>query len=189
GEYLVLCENMTVFSALHPGVPKLIGDLDFGLGNSGDLIRLYDPEGTIRLSICYDDSAPWNTDADGEGYTLELSDPGLNLNDPGNWFAGCLGGSPGGAYDPDCIPVGIKPVTSSADVSIFPNPFDVSFSVHLKHEEEGTLRIYDVFGKMILQQNLTHQYSTIQSDGWSAGMYFVVTEVNGVEYVEKLQKM
>jgi len=189
GKYLVLCENITVFSALHPGVPKLIGDLDFGFGNSGDLIRLYDPEGTIRLSICYDDSAPWNTDADGEGYTLELSDPGFNVNDPGNWFAGCLGGSPGGPYDPDCIPVGIKPVISSADVSIFPNPFDVSFSVHLKYEEEGTLRVYDIFGKMILQQNLTHQYSTIQSDGWSAGMYFIVMEIDGVPWVEKVMKM
>ncbi len=187
--YLVLCEDVDAFSALHGGVTQRIGDLNFGLGNSGDLIRLYDADGQIRLSICYDDSAPWNTDADGEGYTLELTDPGFNLNDPSNWFAGCLSGSPGGPYDPDCIPVSIKPGVSSGEVSVFPNPFEQSITVKLKEEAQGTIRILDVFGKMIMQQRISGQNTTIDCNTWSTGIYFAVMEMNGVSCVEKLIKL
>lgn len=97
GKYLVVCENEEVFSTIHTSVPTLIGDLGFGLSNGSDVIRLYNASGQLQLSVCYDDIDPWITSADGEGYALELTDPDANLNDAASWFAGCLGGSPGGA--------------------------------------------------------------------------------------------
>ena len=188
GKYMVLCENEEVFSAIHASVPTLIGDLGFGLGNGSDVIRLYDASGQLQLSVCYGDVDPWITAADGEGYTLELTDPNANLNDAASWFAGCLGGSPGGPYDPNCLPVSVRPITGSDALSIYPNPFDQSLVIHLREDASGTIRIMDVYGKIILQQPVSGQTTTVQTNAWSAGIYFVMTETNGIQLVEKVMK-
>ncbi|HXR82453.1 MAG TPA: lamin tail domain-containing protein, partial [Saprospiraceae bacterium] len=155
GEYLVVCENEAAFSALHAGVTQRIGDLGFGLNNSGDVIRIYDASGKLQLSICYDDSDPWTSEADGNGYTLELDDPDAILNNPQNWFAGCLGGSPGGPYNSDCIAVAVQPVSTSIEWNIFPNPVDRQLTIQMEVETEGIIKVTDVFGRIIAQQPLT----------------------------------
>jgi hypothetical protein len=186
--YLVACENEAAFSALHAGVVQRIGDLGFGLSNGGDVIRLYNASGQLQLSICYDDSAPWNTDADGNGYTLELSDANANLNDPLNWFAGCLGGSPGGPYNPDCIAVDVSPVTPAKDWTVFPNPVDQQLTIQFAEETTGIIQVIDVFGKIIFQQSATSSTRTINSSAWPSGIYLVITQINGKTKVEKVVK-
>lgn len=188
GKYLVVCENEEVFRTIHSSVPTLIGDLGFGLSNGSDVIRLYNASGLLQLSVCYDDIDPWITAADGEGYTLELTDPNANLNDASSWFAGCLGGSPGGPYDPNCLPVSVKPTIGSDALSIFPNPFDQSLIILLQEDASGIIRIMDIYGKIILQQAINGQTTTVQTNAWSAGIYFVMTETNGVQMVEKVMK-
>jgi hypothetical protein len=189
GKFMVVCENEDAFNAFHPGVPTLIVGLGFGLSNSSDVIRLYNATGQLQLSICYDDSDPWSADADGAGYTLELLDVNANMNDGSNWFAGCPGGSPGGPYDPDCIPVGVNPIASSVELSIFPNPFDQNFSVRIMEGTTGTMRIIDAFARVILQLPISGQVTTIETGTWSAGMYYILTEVNGVSVIEKVIKL
>ncbi|MFN6943519.1 MAG: PKD domain-containing protein [Cytophagaceae bacterium] len=97
GGYLVVARDLAMFSALNPDVPA-IGDFGFGLGNNGELIRLYNSRSQLYISMTYDDSPPWPSYANGRGGTLELLDPEGDLNDPANWFDGCRGGSPGGPY-------------------------------------------------------------------------------------------
>ncbi|MBK9983679.1 MAG: lamin tail domain-containing protein [Saprospiraceae bacterium] len=188
GKYLVVCENKEDFNAVHPAVPFLIGDLGFGLGNGGDVIRLYDESGKLQLSICYDDSDPWTTEADGNGYTLELGDAYVNLNDPFNWFAGCLGGSPGGPYNSECLPVGIRPVLTSNEMVIFPNPVDQELTVQVAGKVAGEVRVTDIYGKIIFRQEFSSQSTTINTGEWGAGIYFVTTEVNGNTKTEKVVK-
>jgi hypothetical protein len=96
GGSLVLCEDDSKFRLFHPATVPVAGNFQFGLGNSGDTLRLFRPDGTVALSIMYDDIAPWPTAADGGGSTLQLinlqSDPSL----PGSWKASSeLGGTPG----------------------------------------------------------------------------------------------
>ncbi|MGB4847862.1 MAG: lamin tail domain-containing protein, partial [Saprospiraceae bacterium] len=188
GKYLVVCENEADFNAAHPAVPFLIGDLGFGLGNGGDVIRLYDASGKLQLSICYDDSDPWTTEADGNGYTLELGDAYVNLNDPFNWFAGCLGGSPGGPYNSECLPVGIRPVLTSNEMVIFPNPVDQELTVQVAGKVAGEVRVTDIYGKIIFRQEFSSQSTTINTGAWGAGIYFVTTEVNGSTKTQKIVK-
>jgi hypothetical protein len=188
GEYLVICENEAAFSALHAGVTQRIGDLGFGLNNSGDVVRIYDASGILHLSICYDDSDPWPTEADGNGYTLELDDPDALLNNPLNWFAGCLGGSPGGPYNTDCIAVDVQPVSTSNDWNIFPNPVDQQLTIQLDVERDGIIQVTDVYGKIITQQTLTSIVNTLSTSTWSSGIYLVMIEVNGKKSVEKVVK-
>ncbi|MBX9850490.1 MAG: CotH kinase family protein, partial [Cytophagaceae bacterium] len=98
GQYLVLVQDVTKFTARHPTVTNYVGAFPFSLSNSGELIRLFDNIGRLYLSMTYDDVPPWPLNADGKGSTLELKNPNGNLNDGNNWFDGCREGSPGRAF-------------------------------------------------------------------------------------------
>lgn len=74
GEYLVLCSDKVLFQSQHPDVTQCIGDFPFGLGNSGDTLRLFDFTGNQVDTVTYQDSAPWPVEPDGSGATLSLRD-------------------------------------------------------------------------------------------------------------------
>ena len=103
--YLVLCENLFLFQQQYPQVTNVRGGFNFGLGNSGDQINIFDNLNNPVCNMAYSDSAGWGNAADGLGFTLELADPAGNLSDPANWFPGCVGGSPGVAYTPCNYPI------------------------------------------------------------------------------------
>jgi hypothetical protein len=92
--FLVVCEDLVAFHALFPAVPA-IGNLGFGLGNGGDSVRLFDSAGLLHDSVAYDDSAPWPTEPDGQGATLELISPYLDNSFASSWQASAGSGSPG----------------------------------------------------------------------------------------------
>ncbi len=66
------------------------------LDNAGETIELSDRDGEVVLSVTYGAAAPWPTEADGTGRSLEVIDPATSLNDPTNWRASTAAfGSPG----------------------------------------------------------------------------------------------
>ncbi|MBL0258119.1 MAG: CotH kinase family protein [Bacteroidetes bacterium] len=98
GGYLVVMEDSIKFTTQFPSVSNKLGLLGFNFSNGGDEVRLFDHLGNLYLSFFYSDLAPWPLTPDGGGYTCELLNVNGNLNDGNNWFAGCVGGSPGRAY-------------------------------------------------------------------------------------------
>ena len=98
GGYLVVMEDSIKFTTQFPSVSNKLGLLGFNFSNGGDEVRLFDHLGNLYLSFFYSDLAPWPLTPDGGGYTCELLNVNGNLNDGNNWFAGCIGGSPGRAY-------------------------------------------------------------------------------------------
>lgn len=102
--YLVLTQTASQFHCKHPQVTNYIGSFNFNLSGNGDNIRLYNANNTLKYSMVYNDTAPFPTQPDGNGYTLEITDINKNPNDPTNWFSGCYGGSPGVQYTLNCIP-------------------------------------------------------------------------------------
>ncbi|MBN2009165.1 CotH kinase family protein [candidate division KSB1 bacterium] len=95
--YLVLCNNSADFQNLFPEVANYIGDVDFGLSSSGELVRLYDSRNRIVDSLTFDDKSPWPTAPDGDGPTLELIQPELDNALPESWQASAGHGTPGQA--------------------------------------------------------------------------------------------
>lgn len=146
--YLVLAQTPVLFNAVHPNVTAL-GPFNFNLSGNGELIRLYNQNSVLNFSLNYDDVAPWPTEPDGLGYTLELLDAQNNMNDGANWFAGCPGGSPGGPFDPACGAVGIVAHTTER-YGLYPNPTDGG-GVMLKGipGELVTLTVNDLAGHTI----------------------------------------
>ena len=94
-QYLVFCTDTIKFAALFPDVNPYYGDLGFGLGGGGDIVRLFDYNGLLVDIVEYDDIAPWDTLADGSGPTLELNHPSLDNTLGENWSASQGHGTPG----------------------------------------------------------------------------------------------
>jgi hypothetical protein len=95
--YLVLADDTALFHAQHPQV-TVLGPTGFGFSNASEALTVFDENGTPVISMHYYDSIPWPIAADGFGRTLELVNDTLNPNIASSWFAGCIGGSPGGPY-------------------------------------------------------------------------------------------
>lgn len=94
--YIVLCQDLLRFRRIHPTAANCIGSFGFGLNNSGDSIRLFEPTGQPVLIIDYDDAPPWPAEADGTGYSLQLIDSLHFSASPEAWRASSdVGGSPG----------------------------------------------------------------------------------------------
>ncbi len=98
GGYAVLCQDALRFQRAFPTGPTPLGEFGFGLGNGGDTLRIHAADGTLMLSLSYDDAAPWPVEADGLGYTLQLKNTDSYSGQPAAWKASVrVGGSPGAA--------------------------------------------------------------------------------------------
>ena len=104
-ERLVFAVDPVLFETQHPEVLNVTGPLGFGLDNSIETIQVYNIQNELKIEFSYLDDAPWPGGADGQGRTMELNDPDIDLNDPDNWFDGCIGGSPGEPYTPCDDPI------------------------------------------------------------------------------------
>ncbi len=98
GAYMVLASDLTKFNERFPLVQNVAGDFGFDFSNGGEDLRLFNHKDSLVKSVYYQDQLPWPVAADGQGYTLEIKNSHQNANDGSNWFAGCLGGSPGRPY-------------------------------------------------------------------------------------------
>lgn len=94
-QYLVFCKDTISFKTFYPDIDHYFGDLGFGLGGSNDYVRLFDSSELLVDEVNYDDNAPWPTEADGNGPTLELINPSLDNTLGENWIASIGNGTPG----------------------------------------------------------------------------------------------
>ncbi|YCM43698.1 lamin tail domain-containing protein [Verrucomicrobiaceae bacterium 227] len=106
GQRIVIVKDLTGFQTQFGNGINIGGVFEGSLANSGELIVLKQPGGTIIQSFTYSDSAPWPLEADGDGYTLVLVVPECapDHNLAINWQASLqIGGSPGSDDAPDYL--------------------------------------------------------------------------------------
>ncbi len=95
-DFLILCRDQAAFEAAVPSYPSwppitCLDWGDFGLGSSGDSVRLFDSDGVLVQSVDYDSMTPWPTQP-AEGTSLQFLPlsggwPTTEVNgDPANWF-------------------------------------------------------------------------------------------------------
>ncbi|MCD4745198.1 MAG: CotH kinase family protein, partial [Bacteroidales bacterium] len=155
GQYLVLCRNFIKFNSVYPDVENVIGDFDFGLSKEGETIRLYDNNELLVVTVTYSSESPWPDSVCGTGRTLELDDPYEDLNDGTNWFAGCIGGSPGQPYT-ECDTIGIAEYSNNENISvkIFPNPFSETAKILIisNNSTHVDFYVYNSYGLLKYQK-------------------------------------
>lgn len=98
--YLVVVEWIDTFLMVHPDVTNYIGNMAFNLDNMAGSVLLYDNVGALMKQINYVDSVPWPRASDGYAPTVQILNEAGDENDPDNWIAGCVLGTPGAAYTP-----------------------------------------------------------------------------------------
>jgi len=153
GQYLVAAADRNKFDAVWQGVPSL-GGFTFKFNNSGDDVKLYDSSGVLVDWVAYDDHGLWPEEADGEGASLELTNPELSNYGPYNWEASAFPdphGTPG-RINTAYKNTGLEPQPLPADwriLSLSPNPFNGSLRIQIQVLEAGSLRLalYDLTGR------------------------------------------
>lgn len=98
-QYLVLVNDTAIFHSQFPQINAL-GPFGFSFNNSSEPLSLFDKNNLVVITMRYQDTLPWPILADGWGKTLELINDTLNPTLASTWFAGCIGGSPGGPFMP-----------------------------------------------------------------------------------------
>ena len=93
GQYFVLARNAAQFAAQYPSAP-LHGLYTGKLDNAGETITLVLPSGATVFSASYDNAAPWPTEADNTGFSLQRMNYTQSPTNPANWIAAAP--TPGG---------------------------------------------------------------------------------------------
>ncbi len=171
---LVLVHDTAKFFDRHPNVMNWAGPFNFNLSDGGELIRLFDFSGKLKFSVVYNDHGDWPSGADGDGYTLELLDPLQNMTTGADWFPGCLEGSPGVAYNPNCN-VGIADVEIKS-LNIANSLTDNSIRVEIpgnEFSESCELAVFDSFGRKIEESFPNKNPFVVDISNFAAGMYIV----------------
>ncbi|MBN1951703.1 MAG: lamin tail domain-containing protein [Bacteroidales bacterium] len=193
---LVIVRNIDDFVAMYPDVSNFTGPFNFGLGTPTDAVKLYDNTDHLVAEVNYADIYPWPLGGLENGKTLELRNPAGDLNDPANWFAGCIGGSPGTPYIACQSGDGVdQPTIRDNSLTMFPNPASdfVNLNFTLKKEyRNSTLKVYDLIGTQVYSKtipSLASGRTTLPVDlsGMPDGLLILVFEAEGIREVRKLE--
>lgn len=151
GSFAVICRDMDEFSEIFPKVKNISGNIDFGLSSNGDDINLYDPEGNLIDFVSYSPNAPWPTDANGTGATIELTDPYRDNNLGQNWKARYEGGTPGEKNILTGIEDNISADHGEMNLNCFPNPFSDFTTIYFEITRPGKyrLQVIDLHGRVL----------------------------------------
>jgi hypothetical protein len=175
--YFVICRDTAAFDSLFPDVTRYMGNFDFGLAANGELIRLYDNSGTLIDTVMYDNIAPWPTEADGNGPTLELINPAWDNALAGSWAAAALHGTPG-AENGNYVKIPEKPTSklaSQVTCDVIPNPFhgNAIFRIHSAGiMEEASILIYNIFGQLVHKISpVNSNFAPLPGDDLTPGIY------------------
>ncbi len=193
--YLVICESVFLFDAIHPNLYNRLGGLTFKLSNSGEVIKLYTMAKELVDSVNYLDKRPWAEPADGDGPTLELINWALDNTSATSWRASSKNGTPGKANS-------VFTITKDESIKYFslhqnyPNPVNngyttISYRLHQKGFVH--LSIHNALGQDIEQINygiqMTGDHEVYFETGHlTPGMYFMRLQYDG-RYVQALKML
>ncbi|HUF62421.1 MAG TPA: chitobiase/beta-hexosaminidase C-terminal domain-containing protein [Verrucomicrobiales bacterium] len=98
GEAAVLVGNPAAFEHRYgTGLPVAGSFAGFKLSDSGETLRVSLIDGVVLQELTYNDKKPWPVEADGDGPSLTLKDPGImDGSEATHWRASAsMGGTPG----------------------------------------------------------------------------------------------
>ena len=166
--------------------------------NSGEELVLAAPSGSVADSIAYDDSSPWPTEADGDGYSLVLCDPFSDNNDGNNWSLASVSAGfsvqtvpatevfadPGAS---NCFTVGIDQEIITTAMKLYPNPNNGNFFMDFSEVNEATtVQVFSATGQLVSAFNVTVAGQLAVSENLDAGIYHVVVSNSNTRTSHKM---
>lgn len=193
--YIVVSADINAFNEYYESITPLVGELGFNLSGKSDQVRLYDNNGSLVDSLQYDDEDPWDSNADGSGFSLELMNASNDNSMPESWKAASQqGGTPGA---PNSVLVSNEEVALiPSQISLkqnYPNPFNPStnISFELPKQSKVKLSIFDMLGRKVSVLADEFQSAGVHTYNWNAsqhssGVYFYRLEVGKEVFTKKM---
>jgi hypothetical protein len=184
--YLVLVQILADFQTLFPAVSPILGDFTFGLSGGGELIQLFDAAGNLVDSVEYDDVDPWPTEPDGNGPTLELTNPNLDNALASSWSASTGHGTPG--QQNSAFALGLESYENSVSVSIFPNPLTDKSIIRLSNNVIiKSVLVYNILGNEVKKIESNSDTTILKKENLKSGIYLLqILSKSGKLYTQKL---
>jgi len=197
--YLVVCHDTSAFSDIFDNIDNYVGNMDFNLGNGGDIVRIFDDSDVLIDFVQFDALPPWPIAAAGEGATLELINPDFDNSQVQNWKASKFYGSPGQINSVYIITAINDNIKNQKRPKIFklsqnyPNPFNPKTIIN--YELPGTndveLSIYNLVGQKVATLVSGRQSAGIykvewDASGFASGIYFYQIQAGSFRDVKKM---
>ena len=172
GAYAVLVKDSSLFHQRHLDFTgQALYQIPFGISKN-DAIRIFDPNGLIVQSVFIDTLGTWLTVPFNEDYTFEYQEFGSNQTLADQWFAGCIGGSPGRAFSP------CPEIPNEEWAWIYPNPNSGEFTLNVLSDGKTTYKVFNDRGQYLSEGSVestlnpitTHPISLTQ---FAQGMYLL----------------
>jgi hypothetical protein len=186
--YYVVCEDTGLFIIQFPKVSNRKGNFSFGLGNSGDCIKLYDAYMSFVDSVRYSDNSPWPILADGFGSSLSLIAPDLNNDLISSWSDQYML-TPGDTNIKESEAVIVLNKESKQGNRLYqnyPNPCsgNTMISYEITNHGKVSLTIIDMFGRQVRSlvkeyQNAGSYKAVFDAGSIASGTYFYALRING----------
>ncbi|HMN32410.1 MAG TPA: CotH kinase family protein [Chitinophagaceae bacterium] len=188
--YVTLYNQFAKFSSQFPSGNNTYGPMNFNLSSTKDVVKIFDQSGQVFQSVCYLSSAPYPTQPNGGGYSLQLIDSIGNLNKASSWDKSCDKGTPNNKNKFPCW------VTSTQDMStdyitIYPNPTlqTIFIDTRLNFDEPIKIELFNMLGKsMLLKEYHTQGIITLSLQDYSPGIYYLHIKMKDKTYIEKINK-
>jgi hypothetical protein len=157
------------------------GNYQGNFSNSGEEVLLSDSNGAGILDFVYDDSSPWPSEADGDGFSLSSAEinPAGSPGDYSYWTLSVIkGGTP---FADNVLSTGEPPdVGDNGSLIVFPNPTSGIVTINLLTDEvvnNMDLMLFSVTGKLIKRAKIGNPgLIDMTSLGLPSGVYiFKVT--------------
>jgi hypothetical protein len=192
--YLVLKRDTAEFGTYFPGVENIIGNMDFGFNNNGELLRLFDSTGVVIDTVHYLSESPWPTEPNGNGPTLELKYWAYDNALPESWAASENHGTPGamngyvvGTNEDN--PLDQKGIT----FTIYPNPLhnEAILQITSYHKlKKAKLLLFNTLGTKVREYSgLSGERFVFKKNGLNPGLYVCVLMNNKNHIVGKKKIM
>jgi hypothetical protein len=173
-QFYVIASKTKKFFVYYGMLPS--GNYQGNFSNTGEEILLSDPEGSEILDFNYDDSSPWPSEADGQGFSLSSSviNPTGSPGDYSYWTLSVV--KDGTPFADNVLAVPEPPDSRDKGIlSAWPNPTTGTVTLQLSTDEEVIkmdLMVFTITGKLIRRITIGNPgLIDLTSFGLPAGVY------------------
>ena len=178
--FIVAVKDTSDYLSIFPDAINYIGNLGFGLGSSGDSVRLFDSDNILQDQVTYTSESPWPNCANDSGYTIELISPELDNSLAENWSCINLNGSPNA---PNTEILSVPSNLKSVPV-VFPNPTKSMLNI-TGQAQFYNVAIYNVSGQRLIDKQKVNQ---VDVSSFPSGVYFIKVNQGSDQFTLKFLK-
>jgi hypothetical protein len=151
------------------------GEFTRHLSNQDENLVLADAFGNVIDNVHYYDTIPW-PEADGNGYYLQLIDPGLDNSLPENWMT-----------SKETV-VSRKEFPSDSDLTIYPNPVHDILIVEADIEIRS-LKLFDIQGRLLQTIEINGLSGEVDIGHFRKGTYILEITSSDKTYTRLIVKL